>query len=503
MAAIITETFRRKMRDLLEQDMIANPYYIGIGKSNSWEPNSSGTVESATTFSVPIPKGTPGDDLETLNNLTTLLKITEENISAAIPKVVWKAGNAYKAYNPHDETCFYSDTNTLFPCYAINESLPTKPIFLCIKKGSGASTQAPSLISYGADIKDTDGYAWVYIQDYINLDDTVNSSSFLQIHKQNLLERGETPAKISACKNNFGGKIYGFTVVNGGSGYNIANPPTCYVSIRRTSTAAGDPPTTFQGTFNLKPIVENVTVNGVTTNGVITGWNFADGQSLATLLEDEFNREIVTASVEIRPVAGTSGTGALIVPHISPLDGFGYHPSKDFPGWYMGIYSKLEDDTDDAFFTPYRQISIIRKPSWNTADPTLGLSAPATLRALRYFTIPQSTNIDGAIVGLPIRLVYSAGSTPNPIIGYADLIYNDLDTNTKRLYFHQCYSGGFGHIPSSGSIQIGNIVTPVTYTSLNSGEYTMNTGEVVFTENRKPISRAAQQAEELKIIIQL
>jgi hypothetical protein len=31
----------------------------------------------------------------------------------------------------------------------------------------------------------------------------------------------------------------------------------------------------------------------------------------------------------------------------------------------------------------------------------------------------------------------------------------------------------------------------------------MNTGEIVFTENRKPISRAPQQAEELKIIIQL
>ena len=166
----------------------------------------------------------------------------------------------------------------------------------------------------------------------------------------------------------------------------------------------------------------------------------------------------------------------------------------------MGVYSKLEDDTDDTFFTPYRQISIVRKPSW---DPALGLNAPPTLRALRYFTIQHSTNIDISIVGLPIRIVASGGSVPNPIIGYADLIYNDLDPNTKRLYFHQCYSSGFGHIPATGSILIGSISSPVTYTAVTSGEYTMNTGEVVFTENRKPISRAPQQAEELKIIIQL
>lgn len=505
MAAIITETFRRKMRDLLEQDMIANPYYIGIGKSNLWEPNSSGTVESATTFNVPIPKGTPGDDLETLNNLTSLLKITEENISAAIPKVIWKSGNAYKAYNPHDETCFYSDTNLLFPCYVINEALPTKPIFLCVQRGSGASTVPPTLISYGYQTT-TDGYAWVYIQDYINLDDTINSSSFLQIHKQNLVERGSESSTIAQCKNTTGGKIYGFTVVNGGSGYstNPATTPNCYISIRRTSTAlntAGT--TTLAGTFNLKAIVKDVVTNGVTTPGVIVGWTYDTTQSLTTLLNDTNNKDIITASVQITLATGTTGgSGALIVPHISPLDGFGYHPSKDFPGWYMGVYSKLEDDTNDTFFTPYRQISIIRKPSWDTT--TLGLSAPPTLRALRYFVINYDTDIDGEVVGVPIRLADISQTIPNPIIGYADLIYNDLDTNleTKRLYFHQCYSSGFGYIPTSGSIIIG-ANTAIQYTSVESGEYTMNTGEIVFTENRKPISRAPQQAEELKIIIQL
>ena len=156
MAAIITETFRRKMRDLLEEDMIVNPYYIGIGRSNPWEPNSSGNIESSTTFNVPIPKGTPADDLETLSNLTSLIKITEDNISAAIPKIVWKSGNTYKPYTPYDESCFYSESTTLFPCYVIVEELTTKSIFLCLRKGTGASTQKPSIAEGSSPINGLD-----------------------------------------------------------------------------------------------------------------------------------------------------------------------------------------------------------------------------------------------------------------------------------------------------------------------------------------------------------
>jgi hypothetical protein len=504
MAAIITETFRRKMRDLLDSDMQTTPYYIGIGKSNPWEPNSSGSIESSTTFSVPIPKGTPADDLEVLHNLTSLIKIKPGDISAAIPRVAWKSGNKYKAYNPYDETCFYSDSDEALPCYVINESATNKPIYLCIRAGKDVngnlapSTVAPTLSTYGAQTNTADGYTWVYIQDYINLDETVNSSSFTQIHKQNLVQRGAEPSTITLCRNNFGGKIYGFTIVNGGSGYSITSPPSLFISIRRRNSAntADETVYTLDTSFQLIPTVTNPTVNGVTTNGVITDLTFGSQQTIAALLSDSNNSRIISASIQI---VNGGGSGALIVPHISPYDGFGYQPSKDFPGWYMGLYSKLEDNTDDTFFTPYRQISVVRNPSW---DSFLGQSPPNTLRALRYFVIDQDINsLPADISGLPIRLVQS-GLSITPIIGYADLVSIDLDPNKKRLYFHQCYSSGFGYIPSTGYILVGNVTEQLEY-ELNSGEYTHSTGEVVFTENRKPIVRTPQQAEELKIIIQL
>ena len=500
MAAIITETFRRKMRDLLEEDMIANPYYIGIGRSNPWEPNSSGNIESSTTFNVPIPKGTPADDLETLSNLTSLIKITEDNISAAIPKIVWKSGNTYKPYTPYDESCFYSDSTTMFPCYVIVEELTTKPIFLCLKKGTGASTQKPSIAAFGYQAFSDDGYVWVYIQDYINLDNTINSNAFVQIHKKNLLQRGALQSTINACKTTTGGKIYGFTIVNSGSGYSITNPPDLYISVTRSTDTGSTLPSSLNGSFKLVADVKDDTINGVPVPGIISGWTFAPGQNINTLLSDTSNKDIISASIEIRPRTGTGGSGALIIPHISPLNGFGYHPSKDLPGWYMGVYSKFEDDTDDTFYTPYRQISIVRKPSW---DGDLGPTAPNTLRALRFFSLDLAvTSLDTDISGEPIKIQYT-GAIPNPIIGYADLVYDDLTRDTKRLYFHQCYSGGFGNIPATGHILVGDRQTPIPYTAVNTGEYISNTGEIVFTENRKPIERAPQQAEELKIIIQL
>jgi hypothetical protein len=515
MSAIITETFRRHMRDLLEQDMIDNPYYIGIGKSNQWEPNITGNIESSTIFSVPIPKGTPGDDLETKNNLTTLIKIQDENISAAIPKVIWKSGNKYKAYNPHDETCFYSDTDEEYPCYAINESTTPKRIYLCVKAGTvttggetsiGPSVNAPTGSTYGFEIEN-DGYVWVYIQDYINEDDTVNSSSFLQIHKQNLEERGEATEKKAACRDQ-GGKIYGFTVVNGGSGYDVENPPTLFINIRRRERSSGqDFPTisnvTFNSNFQLKPIITDVINNGgTTTTGVITGLTFGNGQTMDTLLNTEtFNNQIISASIEIVNSESNSGSGALIVPHISPYDGFGYHPSKDFPGWYLGLYTKLEDNTSDSFFIPYRQISIIKAPTWNSE---LGSTAPDTLNALRYFVIDADENsLPADITGRAIRLVVN-GYVTKPIIGYADFAYDDTtDSQEFRLYFHQAYSSGYGYIPPQGIILVDGSPVEIEYNSLGTPEYVQNSGEVIFVENRKPIVRTAQQAEELKIIIQL
>lgn len=514
MSAIITETFRRHMRDLLEQDMIDNPYYIGIGKSNPWEPNITGNIESSTVFSVPIPKGTPGDDIETKNNLTTLIKIQDENISAAIPKVVWKSGNKYKAYNPHDETCFYSDTDEEYPCYAINEQHPKKPLYLCVKAGTvtvggettiGSSVEAPTSDTYGFEIK-SDGYVWVYIQDYINEDDTVNSSSFLQIYNETLEERQVPTETKNACQS-FGGKIYGFTIINGGSGYDVENPPTLFINIRRRNRSNGEDFTEtsnidFDSNFQLEPIITNVTNNGATTTGVITGLRFAEGQTMESLLVVEtLNNQIISASVEIVNSNSTSGSGALIVPNISPYNGFGFKPSLDFPGWYLGLYTKLEDNTSDSFFIPYRQISVIKKPEWNSA---LGESPPDTLNALRYFILTIDENsLPTDITGLPIRLV-AAGYVTNPIIGYADFAYDDIDAEEFRLYFHQTYSSGYGYIPPQGKIIVGNNSSiEIDYTLGTEQEYIQNSGEVIFVENRKPIVRTAQQAEELKIIIQL
>jgi hypothetical protein len=86
---------------------------------------------------------------------------------------------------------------------------------------------------------------------------------------------------------------------------------------------------------------------------------------------------------------------------------------------------------------------------------------------------------------------------------YAD-IYKAININgniSHRLYFHQNSTTGYGVIPSSGTVTDSK-GTSVTYNSVNDSEYTPHTGEVIFTENRKPINRQSGQTEEIKIIIQ-
>ena len=75
MAAIVTEHFRRNnvlsfLTDIQDAD---NNYYLGIGKSDKWGPD-----ESLSTLTIPIPTGTHAEENDTLSNLISCVKLTNQ-----------------------------------------------------------------------------------------------------------------------------------------------------------------------------------------------------------------------------------------------------------------------------------------------------------------------------------------------------------------------------------------------------------------------------------------
>jgi hypothetical protein len=220
-----------------------------------------------------------------------------------------------------------------------------------------------------------------------------------------------------------------------------------------------------------------------------------------------FPKEFLAASVEIRTANGVVQTSpAQIIPTVTPFNGLGYNPSDVLPSWYAGISVSLNSDINsDNFYTPYRQISIIRN---------VNASNQITVNALRSLTL-NGSNIPTIDVNSNVVMTDSNGR-PLAIADYAETV-----SGVKKIYFHQNSTTGYREMPAptnsaAAVFKIGS--TSYSYTSINQSELSKITtdihgnilnyngysyvGEVVFAENRKKVTRSINQNEKIKIIIQ-
>ena len=467
MSAIITENFRKNNAQLFINEIKSSPpvseYYLGIGKQDKWSDD-----EAVSSFSIPVPIGSRAYELEVLNNLSTLIALgqtTNSPIGRVIPSVSWLGGPnslySYKAYSSYDSSCFYP-TGTSQPCYVTSQGA----IFMCLKAGLGNSADQPTIPTTDkyTPFRLNDGYVWVLVQEAPPTP-IIRTNTFTDVRTVAL-----TTTELNNSTTQCGGLISGFTVVNGGSGYNPST--SVFKLIRNDGFSSG----TY---FN-----DNITLVATISNGTVTAVSLDDN------VPSSWPKGAVFASVE--NVSGP-GTGAVIIPTIAPTNGFAHIPANVMPSWFVGLAVKLDDNIGgDSFYTRYRQISIIKNPT----HVPLEEGEPATLNALKYFTfadvtLPTSLSVDGSKIT----------DVDGNVIGFADHVINTA--GNKKIYFHQNSVSGYRELPSTGSIKIEGSDTTYAYTSINTGEF-INDGkaEVLFTENRSFITRAPGQLEDLILIIQ-
>lgn len=465
MSAIITDNFRRNSAKLFLNDIAGatNNYYLGIGKSDKW-PDAGAVTEDASGYNVAAPIGSFSDGLEVLNNVATFSKLGASNTTLLIPNVPWASGNRYKAYNSYDSGCFYA-TGNLLPCYATTAT----GMYLCLANNSGGLTaNTPSTISTYTPFQGADNYVWILVQPVSQLGTAFITDQFIEVSQTALT--GQPLSDSTAGQGGLCSPV--FHIVNGGSGY--TSTPTARL---RGSDAAGS--TVYD--VALTVVLQSQVITSVTlTNTLTTSWP----------------KGLQVASVEI---TGGGGSGAVIVPVISPRLGYAHIPAAVMPSWYAGISIDLADAIgSDNFYTPYRQVSIVRNPN----------TTAATANALRSLTLPAGHAIP-AITGANALITDSTTGVPFAV---ADAIVGNT------LYFHQNYTSGFKELPnSSTTFRLSTTgSTNHTYTAVNASEcinsvngvvggdgiYARIAGEVVFVENRTKITRSAGQTEKIKIIIQ-
>jgi hypothetical protein len=484
MSAIITDNFRRNNAKLFLTDIAGtdprgialgtpanvNRYYLGIGKSDKWADGASGVTEDSSAYNIAAPVGSFSDTLEVLNNVATLTKLGASNTTLVIPNVAYASGNRYKAYNSYDSSCFYA-TGTTLPCYAISGA----GMYLCLRAGTGTTSAQPATTTY-VPFSGSDGYVWIYVQAVSQAATAFITDQFIEVSQTPLTS---TPLTDSAA---YGGLCSSnFHVVNGGSGYVAGS----------TTTAV------LKGSDGVGGVTFNVTLDYTVVGGAIATVTLSNPTTPTS-----WPKGLIVASVEIASTSG--GTGAVVVPVIAPKNGYGYIPSAVMPSWYAGIAVDLANDiSTDNFYTPYRQISVIRNPN----------TTAATANALRYLTLAGSVPSIDANTN---TLIYD-GTTNKPF-AVADVVNT---SGGNKLYFHQNYISGFSEIASAGTFRIipgtsGTLYNwnAVTASECNEavlanglisggdGAHARIAGEVVFAENRRKITRSSGQTEKIKIIIQ-
>ena len=161
---------------------------------------------------------------------------------------------------------------------------------------------------------------------------------------------------------------------------------------------------------------------------------------------------------------------------------------EKLPSWYVGIAVNI---ASDDFFkgTTYRQISVIK----NTG------STDSLVTSCRYFqfatTLPSSPAIGSIIT--------QASNTS------AKGVVVSVDTTNKRIYFSDTADNGtVTAFNTSGQLSFGGTPypSPPTISSINQGSHTRTSnipnGDIVFLENRQPITHVDGQVEEVRVVIQ-
>ena len=489
MPAIITNKFRLNNAEQFQEsfsETAATVYYLGIGRAQNFgtitRPDARTDYEGTETA-----PSTPGDsvlnEFKNFDDLLAAKKITGSDVSFCIPRRNWTTGTTYDIYR-HDYEEFItgstttrqtanSGATTLFDAtfYVLTTD---RNVYKCLDNdGNTASTVEPT--GTGTSIITTgDGYKWKYMYTLSAAQQSdFLSTDFMAVATNSTVSSAAVDGAINIVR-----------IKSAGS--SGADGTHTNIDIRGDGSGGKVSVTVSSG---------SVTAVSVTTPG--TGYTYGYIR----------NADIVTAGA-----TGLSGSELDVI--IEPKGGHGFNAVSELGGFFVMVNTSLEgtESSNTGDFTAennFRKIVLMR-------DPFSGGSAASanTLRAtkaVRFAASPTpgtfsvDEEINQASTGAVGKVV--EWDATNRILHYIQTRFNDegADSNGNLVAFSGANvitgqgSGATGTPSSTGSESADDI----TFTSgYASAELDSDKGDVLYIENRAPITRATDQTENIKLVIE-
>jgi hypothetical protein len=488
MPAIITSKFRiNNAEQFSESFSEASPenYYLGIGRPQAWATQTRGdlrTENQGTDSGAITPFDSVIEELNTFDDLLAIKKFSSSDVSFVIPRRNWSSGTVYDYYR-HDygnritgtTTTLTSNSGATVLHDATFYVLTTdRNVYKCLyNNNNAASTVQPSGTSVNI-ITTADGYKWKYMYT-LSASQQANflSTDFMAV---------STDATVSS------------SAVDG----------AINVAIIKSAGSGGT-----NGTFTAIPIrgdgssgTISVTVSGnVITSVSIT--NAGTGYTIAYVK----NSDIVSAGA-------TGLTGSEIDVIIPPKGGHGYDAVSELGGFYVMLNMSLEgtesaNTGDFSAENDFRRIILIRNPYSGGS-----LTSSATLRGTKAVRLASSPTpgtfqvdeeINQSSTGAVGKVI--EWDSTNRILHYIQTRFNDegIDSNGNRTPFSgvNIITGQTSGATGTPSSVASETADQITFTNgYADSEIDRHKGDVLYIENRAPITRASDQTENIKLVIE-
>ncbi len=502
--ALVTDNFRiyaaESFRNTLQA---ANKVYMFVGRAKTW-----GSTD------VP-PTGEPLDSFEyartAYGDSVAFKRVDISDTALVIPRVDWTdptkttggVGRTYSMYKPD-----YAPTKTtangssrLYDSnfYVMNSDFN---VYKCLYNGESPEFPRgrPSLVEPTGtsttiiETSDSPGvysYRWKYLY-------TIDADNILKFVTSEFIPVLSNSLVTSAAN---AGSVDTVVISNAGSGYN-------------------------NGQFTNVPVRGDYNVNGGTQ--ALCTVNIVSGSiSSVTITQAGSGYSFASIDVSLIPNVGNGSNAALDV-ILPPNGGHGFDSVRELGAYRLMFASKLE--TTSAFIDfpndlTYRRVGLVLNPTdYNTTT----VCSQNTRSAVKALIFPQS----GA--GTPSG-TFAPGETITQATTNARGLVVSYDATTKVLKYYQDETDGTVNgnvIPFSGNNQItgstnnftatpnnsfGTASVPLTQITIGVSVYELglsfvegyaneeielNSGEILYLDNRIPITRSADQNEELKVVIE-
>lgn len=318
-------------------------------------------------------------------------------------------------------------------------------VYKCLFNNSGAvSTTKPTGVNT-SEFTTADGYIWKYMY-------TVSTAKALKFLTNDYIpvetltsDDGSDQWDVQAAATD--GAIHVVKVTDGGSGY--TDSANLVVTISGDGTGA---------TANAT-VVANV-VTAVTMTAVGSGYT--------------------SASVSF---SGGAGANAAATAIISPKGGHGANPVEELGGKYVMLNVRLDGAEGNTISTAneFRQVGLVRDPYlYGTSDRATG----STYRQTYKYTL---AGVTGTYV---LDETVTSGSNTATVV--------EWDSSGSNLYTTLPLNNEFANTTTvAGAGGANGLISVITTPGLEP-----YTGDLLYVENRVPIGRAADQIEDVKLVIQ-